>query len=524
MKSLEVLNLYSQHNGTLSSLLESRVNKNSEKECLLFENKRSVLWKDFYSWVAGLSQYLSEKNIQKNSRVITILPNSDLNVALYFAINDLGAINIPLNPDLTLDEYTYLLNHADPAIVIVGPELIEKISQIKRSPLILLTEEKFFQLRASKLKNLGTADDTGLILYTSGTTGFPKGVMHSQKTSIMAGEAFVERMHLQPSERILCILPLFHINALFYSMMGSFAAGATLIINQKFSASKFWSLASDTKATQVNIIAAIGNILAKRNRNEWRSDHCLKKIYGAPVSKEISHVFTSEFKIPIILEGYGMTEIPGALNNQIEGKSRIGTMGVEALHPNPNLTLTEVKIIDEDENQVRGPTKKEAGEMGELVVKTPLLMQGYYKDSEQTKKSFTKDGWFKTGDYAFKDSDGFYVFCSRKKDIIRKKGENISGAELDRVIATCPQVLEVATIGVPSSLGEEEILVALVKEDKSLLCEKDIRKWCEEKLPPHKWPRYICFVKELPHTPTQRVAKYKLKNDPTILTEAKEFD
>ena len=524
MKSLEVLNLYTQHNGTLSSLLESRAKKNSEKECLLFENKRSILWKDFYSWVAGLSHYLSEKNIKRNSRVITILPNSDLNVALYFAINDLGAINIPLNPDLTLEEYTYLLNHAEPAVVIIGPELIEKISKTKTTSSILLIEEKLFELRASKLKNLGKAEDTGLILYTSGTTGFPKGVMHSQKTSIMAGEAFVERMHLQPSERMLCILPLFHINALFYSMMGSFAAGATLIINQKFSASKFWSLARDTKATQVNIIAAIGNILVKRNRNEWHSDHSLKKTYGAPVSKEIAQVFTREFKVPLIIEGYGMTEIPGALNNQIEGKIKIGTMGVEALHPNPKIILTEVKIIDEDENHVRGPTKKEAGDMGELAVKTPLLMQGYYKEPEETKKSFTKDGWFKTGDYVFEDSEGFYVFCSRKKDIIRKKGENISGAELDRVIANCPQVLEVATIGVPSPLGEEEILVALVKEENSILTERDIRKWCEEKLPPHKWPRYIIFVKELPHTPTQRVAKYKLKTDPKILTEAKEFD
>ncbi len=522
MKSLEVLNLYSRHMDTLSSLLESRAKKNSEKECLLFENKRTYSWNEFYSWVAGISHFLFEKKISSKSRIITIMPNSDLSVALYFAINDLGAINIPLNPDLTVDEYQYLLNHAEPALVIVSPELKEKISQTKNSAEIL-THEKLFQLKASNLKNLGKAMDTGLILYTSGTTGFPKGVMHSQKTTVMAGEAFVERMHLQPEDRVLCILPLFHINALFYSMMGALTAGATLIINQKFSASKFWSLACETKATQVNIIAAIGNILAKRDRNEWRSDHVLQKIYGAPVSKEIAHVFTQDFKVPHILEGYGMTEIPGALNNQIEGKTKLGTMGVEAHHPDPNIKLTEVKIIDEDEVEVSPPTKKEAGATGELVVRTPLIMQGYYKDPELTKNSFTKDGWFKTGDYVFKDQEGFYTFSSRKKDIIRKKGENISGAELDRVIASCPEVVEVATLGVPAQLGEEEILVVVVKEEKSSLSEESIRKWCESKLPQHKWPRYICFAKSLPHTPTQRVAKYKLKNDPKILTVAKDF-
>jgi crotonobetaine/carnitine-CoA ligase len=198
-------------------------------------------------------------------------------------------------------------------------------------------------------------------------------------------------------------------------------------------------------------------------------------------------------------------------------------MGVEALHPNPSLKLTEVKIIDEDENEVHPATKDSVGETGELVVKTPLLMQGYFKDPEQTKNSFTKDGWFKTGDFVFKDQEGFYVFSSRKKDIIRKKGENISGAELDRVISACPDVLEAATIGVPSELGEEEILVLIVKKDQSPLTEKDIRKWSENKLPQHKWPRYVCFVNELPHTPTQRVAKYKLKNNPKILTHAKDF-
>lgn len=523
MKSLEVLNLYPQHKGTLSSLLESRAPKNSEKECVLFENKRSYSWKEFNSWVAGLSHFLFEKKIENSSRIVTILPNSDLSVALYFAINDLGAINIPLNPDLTIDEYDYLLNHADPDLVICGRELKEKISQTKNSAAIHLADEKLFQLKAERLKNLGKATDTGLILYTSGTTGFPKGVMHSQKTTVMAGEAFVERMQLESSDRVLCILPLFHINALFYSMMGSFAAGATLIINQKFSASKFWALASETKATQVNIIAAIGNILSKRERSEWRSDHSLKKIYGAPVSKEIAHVFTHEFKVPLILEGYGMTEIPGALNNQINGKTKVGTMGVEALHPDSKIKLTEVKIVDEEDHEVKPPSQKEKGETGELVVKTPLLMQGYYKDPEQTKNSFTKDGWFKTGDYVFKDQEGFYVFSSRKKDIIRKKGENISGAELDRILSSCPDIVEVATIGVPAQLGEEEILVVIVKEVQSTLSEEDVRKWCEAKLPQHKWPRYVCFVKDLPHTPTQRVAKYKLKNDPKVLTAAKDF-
>ncbi|NBU62844.1 MAG: long-chain fatty acid--CoA ligase, partial [Chlamydiae bacterium] len=150
MKSLEVLNLYPQHKGTLSSLLESRTHKNPKKECLLFENKRSWSWKEFYSWVAGLSHFLLKKQIQKGARIVTILPNSDLSVALYFAINDQSAINVPLNPDLTAEEYAYLLNHVEASIVIINENLKEKISKIIGPANLLVVDDELYKLRAPK--------------------------------------------------------------------------------------------------------------------------------------------------------------------------------------------------------------------------------------------------------------------------------------------------------------------------------------------------------------------------------------
>lgn len=519
MKSIEVLRLYDKHDYTLSSLLESRAKKKLQNICLAYERERSHNWGTFQNWVAGLSEKLAKENLKQGDKVAIVSRNSDLYVALFFAIADQGLIAVPLNPDLNEKETEYILKHSEAKLLVSADEVFlksKKISEALDCKLAKL-DDTFLKAKASKLSHKGKAEDACLILYTSGTTGFPKGVLHSQKNTVMAGEAFVERMLLDPSDRLLCILPFFHINALFYSMMGAFAAGATLLVTQKFSASKFWDLATELKATQVNIIAAIGNILAQRDRKEFNPHHNIRKIYGAPVSTQIEKIFRDEFHVPAVIEGYGMTEIPGAINNQLRGKWKVGTMGVEAKHPEFSMKFSEVKIIDENEEEVT------PGAEGELVVKTPILMLGYYKDEKQTKDSFTSNGYFKTGDIVKKDSEGFYVFITRKKDIIRRRGENISGAEIDRCVSLHPKVAECAAIGVPSELGEEEILLVYVAREKELLKEKEVYEWCQKHLSKIKCPRYIKKVSTLPHTPTARVAKFKLKIEKDILKDAIEF-
>jgi crotonobetaine/carnitine-CoA ligase len=159
------------------------------------------------------------------------------------------------------------------------------------------------------------------------------------------------------------------------------------------------------------------------------------------------------------------------------------------------------------------------GEPGELIVRTPIVMQGYYRDPEQTAAAF-RDGWFLTGDLVRRDPDGFYYFVARKKDIIRRKGENIAGAELDRVVGMHPGVAEAAAIPVPAELGEDEILIAVVRKAGADVTAGEIGRWCGEHLAPVKVPRYVVFVESLPHTPTHRVAKFPLRLDPTLLARA----
>ena len=251
----------------------------------------------------------------------------------------------------------------------------------------------------------------------------------------------------------------------------------------------------------------------RRPRSEYRPGHCLRKMFGAPFDAETYRVFRDDFGMPHVIEGFGMSEIPGALNNPFAGERRVGSMGKPSLHPDRRIKLTELKIVDAAGHTV------DTGVTGELAVKTPTMMLGYFRDAEQTRAAF-RDGWFMTGDLAWHDKDGYYWFVARKKDIIRKRGENISGAELDRVIGNHPAVLEAAALPVPSPIGEDDILVAVVVRAGMQVTALEIADWCRAHLAAIKVPRYVVFVDTLPHTPTHRVEKFKMRQDKTLLERA----
>jgi carnitine-CoA ligase len=529
--SLHTLACYPPHGGTLWSLLGSRAERGRDRPFLLSEGT-TWSWEAFRHEVERTAAMLHGRGIGKGDRVAVMAPNSDQYVVLFFALARLGAILVPVNPDFGVAEAGYILEHAEASAIACSPAALTVARQAAQS----LPRSPWFMTLGGEAEGVPSLvalsaaappctslpadahpDDICLILYTSGTTGFPKGVMHSQASFVLAGEGFVERMRLVPDDRLLCILPLFHINALFYSLGGTVAAGASLVLAPRFSASKFWQLAAQTGATEVNIIAAVGNILVRRPRVEFNPGHRLVKVYGAPVTAEIATVFKEDFGIDRVIEGYGMTEVPGACNIPFDGPYRIGSMGKAALHPDRSIRFAELRVVDEEGRDV-GP-----GEVGELLVRTPIVMKGYYRDEAQTSATF-RDGWFITGDLVRRDEEGFYTFVARKKDIIRRRGENVSGAELDRIIGQHPAVAEAAAIGVPSELGEEEILVAVVVRAGERLQPSDIRDWCAAHLAALKMPRYLVFADALPHTPTHRVAKFKLKQDPDLLKAAVDLD
>jgi crotonobetaine/carnitine-CoA ligase len=521
---LEVLNLYPPHDYTLNGALTSRASVNPARP-FVFYGATTWSWQSFADEIARIASLLIERGIAKGERVGVMGRNSDGHVLMLFALARIGAIMVPVNPEFGVEEARYVLHHAEVSGLAATAETLEVARRacegLSRAPWFLMLDaasgavpslrDAAARAAVHDAPQGVTADDTALIVYTSGTTGFPKGAMHTQRSFVTGGEAFVQRVYLHEDDRVMIVLPLFHINALFYSVAGTLAAGCSMVIVPRFSASTFWQTAVDYGATEVNVIEAIGTILKNRPRSEFRLDHRIRAVYGVRHSMEPT--FRDEFRIPHLIGGYGMTEIPGVTCNPVEGLRKPGSMGPIGRHPDPARPWAQCRVVDEEGRDVG------VGEEGELLVKTPIVMQGYFRDPRQTKEAF-EDGWFKTGDLVRRDADGYFFFVSRKKDIIRRRGENIAGAELDRVVGAHPAVHEAAAVAVPSELGEDEILVAVVLKPGRKALAQEIAQWCREHLAPQKVPRYVLFADELPHTPTHKIAKATLKKDATLKDRA----
>ena len=529
MRPLDVLRSYSSHDSTIAGAFASRLAVHSNKAFHIYEGATRT-WGEFDDDVARAAALLVRQGVKAGDRVGIVARNNPAHVLLLFALARLGATLVPVNPEFGVAEVGYVLNHAQlsglacdaaslktaraacaehglsPWIFLLGAD---PVTPGDATPLLkdLLTSVEI----ADTPPLQGDSESICVIIYTSGTTGFPKGAMHSQRNFLLAGEAFVERMYLQPEDRLMIVLPMFHMNALFYSVSGTVAAGATMAIVPRFSASAFWAQAEASGATVVNIIEAACNILKARPRSEFHPGHRLRCAYG--VRQSAQEAFREDFSVPYFVSGYGMTEIPGVTCSPYGGLQKPGTMGPVGNHPDPDIPWAQCRIVDDEGHDVAD------GIVGELIVRTPIVTKGYFRDPVQTAAAF-RDGWFLTGDLVTRDTDGYFTFVSRKKDIIRRRGENIAGAELDRVISEHPDVAEVAVIAVPAELGEDEILAVVVAKHGTAPSAQDIADWCARHLAQMKVPRYVLFMDSLPKTPTHKVLKGALRSDPSLKSRA----
>jgi crotonobetaine/carnitine-CoA ligase len=513
---LEVLELYRDHDYTLRDEVESRAARDPNRPLIWFNGKEQS-WAEVQQRAADAAAAFAAKGVKRGDRIAIMARNSPDHIITLLALGRIGAILVPINPDFGVAETTFVVNHAGVSGAIVSAETIETVRQAsaEMSPkpwLVALDKADDAQTFADFVASgegkappdTGEADDPVIIIFTSGSTGFPKAVLHSQRNFITAGEAFIARVALQETDRLMIVLPMYHINAMFYQVAGTLAAGASMAIVPRFSASKFWETAVESNSTEINFIEAVGAILKERPRSEYRPEHKVRTIYG--VRPWLVETFNKEFNVPACVGGYGMSEIPGVISTPLGRPNAPGSMGQLCVHPDPSRRWAKCRIVDDNGNDLGD------GEIGELWVDTPIVMKGYFRDPELTAAAF-EGPWFKTGDLVRRDKDGFYTFVSRKKDIIRRRGENISGVELDRIIGEHPGVLQVAAIAVPAALGEDDILVAVVRREGAKLGASDIADWAAERLAPMKVPRYVAFLDALPLTPTMKINKNALRQD-----------
>jgi crotonobetaine/carnitine-CoA ligase len=510
----------------LRELIEKQSNKNPDKVFLYF-GEQEVTYREFNENISRAANVFLDLGIKKGDRVCFFLPNCPEFLYGWLGLAKIGAILVPINTNYKTEETRYIIHHCEANTILVHSSLKEVVDRIRSEVpslknFLLLGEEngdRDYLSFEGALRQASTylgptevsEEDLCEIMYTSGTTGPSKGVMMTHKYWIINGYGYNYPMDVKPDDRVFTCLPLFHANAQGYSTLGALTAGASLIVMERFSATKFWDQIRHYRATIFNFIGAMLTILSKQPESDRDRDHHVRAAYGSPaLDKKFQDYMEERFRVTFV-SGYGLTECGLCIIQPLYGLRKEKSMGLPKQIPGFGF-VNEIKIVDENDREVsRGTT-------GEIVIKNPAVMKGYYKDPELTSKVI-RDGWLHTGDQGWVDEDGYFFFADRKKDVIRRRGENVSSIEVENVINAHPKVLESAVIGVPSEFQDDEVKAFVILKPNETLEPLDLIKWCQERLAYFKIPRFIEFRTELPKTPTHRVQKYILKEEKKDLTK-----
>ncbi|MCJ7594690.1 MAG: ATP-dependent acyl-CoA ligase [Desulfobacterales bacterium] len=510
----------------IRELIETTAEKNSKKVFLYFADQE-VTYEEFDKNINKAANVFLDLGIKKGDRVCFFLPNCPEFLYGWFGLAKIGAVLVPINTNYRTEETKYIVNHSEANSILVHSSLNEVVDKIRsETPLLknvlFLGEDIHRRDYISFEEALGNAqtdlkpidiseEDICEIMYTSGTTGPSKGVLMTHKYWILNGQGFKYPMDVTPDDRLFTCLPLFHANAQGYSTMGALTSEASLILTERFSASNFWDQIRHYKATVFNFIGAMLTIISKQPESEKDRDHHVRAAYGSPaLDKKFQDYMEQRYGITFV-SGYGLTECGLCLIQPLHGLRKEKSMGLPKQIPGAGF-VSEARIVNEEDKEVP------RGTVGEIVLKNPVIMKGYFKEPELTKKTI-RDGWLHTGDQGWMDEDGYFYFADRKKDVIRRRGENVSSMEVENVINAHPKVLESAVIGVPSELYDDDVKAYVILRPKETLDPIEIVKWCKERLAYFKVPRYIEFRAEFPKTPTHRVQKYKLKAEKEDLTK-----
>jgi crotonobetaine/carnitine-CoA ligase len=446
---------------------------------------------------------LAKLGVGRGDRVVFCAPNSADLIFQWIGANRLGAVFVPLNPRAPTADLEAVVAFSRPsALVLDGAAAASGDLAARAESTLPVAWVNEIAQGTDALRSVPdvTEDDLAVFIATSGTTGMPKLVMQSHSAYVLTGEGFTWWLGLKPDDRLMTTLPLFHVNAQAYSTLGSLAAGAELVLLERFSPQRFWKDAVECGATEVNAIGAMIEMLMRQPVTEEESAHSIRTIYTAPAFAEPRHREIERRFGTRVMIGYGLSESPYGAIWPSEGKP-YGTMGRLRQHPDLGV-INERKLINDDGDIVA------AGEAGELLLRNPAVMKGYFELPEET-ASALDGGWLHTGDLVREDADGYLTFVSRKKHVIRRRGENMSAAEIESVLDAHAGVVESCVIGVPSELSDEDVKAFVVAAETGVTPE-ELWDWCRERLAGFKVPRYLEFLDELPHTATERIAKYKL--------------
>jgi crotonobetaine/carnitine-CoA ligase len=500
---------------TLPEILELRAAATPDAPFLTFADRR-LSYGDALRRARSAAAALSELGLRRGETLAVMLPNSLEFVDLWLGSALLGAVLVPVNTHLRGDGLRYILEHCDARIAVVDAELTDAYEAAlpagtgpaqrfvrgagdagRWAPLAPLLDGGHGDPPSVRIR----PGDLASVLYTSGTTGLPKGVMTCHNAYVASAFEYAQRyVRLREDDRLYTFLPLFHINAQSLTIMPSLLSGRPCVLDSRFSASSFLDDMRRHGATVFNYIGAVLTILLKQPVRSDDADHPVRLTVGSSAPADRWREFESRFGIEIV-EIYGLTETAGVALASPSDDVRVGTCGIP-------VSWSEVQIQRAD------GTEAATDEPGEFVIRShrpDTMFRGYYKNEVATAAA-NAGGWFHAGDRGRRSADGYFTFIDRLKDSIRRRGENISSYEVERVVNAYESVVESAAVGVPSDLGEEEVMIIVVPRDGQVVDPQALIDFCTDRLAAFMVPRYVRTLDALPKTPTEKIQKFALRD------------
>ena len=501
---------------TLKAVLEEQADKLGDKPFLQFAD-RVISFAELDRQVNRAANGLARLGLGPGVGASLMMPNSPEWLFVYFATQKLGAYAVPVNVALKGEGLRHVLDHSDSSILIAHPDYADAIQAVRESlpkleQIVIDTAEaeQGWESPAGWLSLdsvMDTADERpdieiqpdaiSGIMYTSGTTGAPKGVVSRYRSTNIAGIRLLGGI-MQPDDVLYTCLPLFHANALFLTTVRALALGYPMALSRRFSASRFWDEIRKYDVTTFNALGAMIPILMKQPERAIDRENAVRMVFSAACPASVWAEFEKRFDVRIV-EGYAAVD--GAGFSVVNfGNAPKGSIGKPT---------TPIRIVDDDGKQVP------AGQPGELLfqIDDPARRRVEYYKNEAASSAKIRDGWLYTGDLVYADEAGHLYFVDRKTDSLRRRGENISSWEVEREINRHAAVLESAVFGVPSELGEDDVMAVVVLKPGQSLAPEALIAHCQEQMARFMVPRYLQFRDELPKTETHRVQKSILKRE-----------
>ncbi len=510
------------------AILEDKADKNKEKVFLYFKDEK-VTYRQLNENVNRMANGYSSLGIKKGDKVSIMMPNCPEYLYHWFGLGKIGAVDNPINTAYKGDILRHIIVNSKSKLLLVHEQFLDRIQFIQDDltcleGVILYSEGKVqtdlkfpihsFEEVFNHSSQFSPSEevkpsDPLQIIYTSGTTGPPKGAVLSHNCVYHYAAALIEFLDLNENTLAYNCLPIFHANHRLtstYTLLldGSYAMG------ERYSARAFWDQIRKYQANHFHFLGGMPYIIYNQPPKPDDADNPAKTAWGGPIPVEIAEAFEKRFGVKLYNGFFGMTEAAPVTYITVEEADRLKAkgkwaqavgMGREQKH------FYEVRLVDDDDNDVPD------GKTGEIIcrpAKAYSMMTEYYDNPKATAEAF-RNLWFHTGDLARKDEDGYFHFVDRKKDYIRRRGENISSFEIEKAVNAHPVVLDSAAISAKSEVGEDDVRIVIqLKEGKSLLPE-ELMAWCEPRMADLMVPRYVDFIDEFPRNPVGRIEKYKLR-------------